>query len=459
MLIRDGLVFATGRAKLAWGINIAVRYNPVVRRDVQATIRRFRQAGPARRDALSGDLLRRIIGRARRTRYGRDFDEDLACWPVLSKVQLRADPDAFSVPGVLRVPANTAGSTGLPLLLQRSLRSIAAEQAFLDDLLVPHGLTWRNARVAVLRSDVFKPIDDHTPPFAKEALRGRRLILSSPHLNAATLPWYIERLESFRPDILYVYPSLLSNLLRLLIQSNRRLRIPLIVSTSERLARASYDAVPDLLGASVVDYYGLAERSAFALRRGPEVWFFEPAYGAVELIAAPDDPIIGKQRHVRIIATGYWTDAQPLIRYDTGDRAVIPLDAGADDLAAIARGEAPFFGIAGRTEEYVFAQDGRKIGALNNFPQEVRHLLQLQVVQETPDRIVVRALATSAFGDEDRVRLMKNVRGKIPGSIQVEIVVVDRLESLPNGKTPYVIRRAACLEAIPPSIAAVGGAV
>lgn len=445
MLIRDGMVSATGYAKLSQAANLAVRYNPIVRRQVQATIRRFREADAAQREALSRDLTRRIIARARRTRYGRAFGDDLASWPVLSKQQLRADPRAFRVPGLLRVPADTAGSTGLPLLLQRSLRSIAAEQVFLDDLIAPHGLTWRSARVAVLRSEAFKPIDDDTPPFAKEALGGLRLILSSPHLTAASLDWYIKRLESFRPDILYVYPSALSNLLRLLIQSDRRLHIPLVVATSERLERAVFDAVPHRLGAEVIDYYGLAERSAFAVRRGPDRWFFEPAYGAIELIPTLEDPAAGGQRHVAILATGYWTDGFPLIRYDTGDRAIVAADAGAADLRAIACGEAPFFGIAGRSEEYVFAPDGRRIGALNNFSREVRHLLQLQVVQEAADHIVLRALATPAFGDEDRARLMKNARGKIPGSMRVEIVVTDRLERLPNGKTPSVIRREGCL--------------
>jgi hypothetical protein len=36
---------------------------------------------------------------------------------------------------------------------------------------------------------------------------------------------------------------------------------------------------------------------------------------------------------------------------------------------------------------------------------------------------------------------MANARGKIPVSMQIEILVVDRLEGLPNGKTPFVIRR------------------
>lgn len=442
--MRSALAFVARHAKVVRSIDLAVRYNPVIRRQVQATIRRYRTGDTSQRAATAQALCRHIIAAGKLTRYGKGFDDDLAAWPILSKADLRADPRAFFVPGWLRVPTTTAGTTGMPLLLQRSVRSIAAEQVFLDELLAPHGLTWGRARVAILRSEIIKPIDDHAPPFAKETNRSRRLILSSPHLSMETLPWYLDRLAAFRPDVMFVYASLLANFLHLLIQSGRRLHVPIVVATSERLEPGLREAFQNQLGATVVDYYGMAERAAFAVCHGPQRWFFEPAYGVVELIPSPADPVTGNQRHVPIIGTGYWNEAQPLIRYDTGDRAIVPLSADAQELAAIARGEAPFLGLAGRTDEYIFAPDGRRIAALNVLPREVGHILQLQVIQDSTDHVTLRVLATPDFGRADRDRLMANARGKIPGSMRIEILVVDRLETLPNGKTPFVIRRDGC---------------
>jgi phenylacetate-CoA ligase len=86
------------------------------------------------------------------------------------------------------------------------------------------------------------------------------------------------------------------------------------------------------------------------------------AYGRVELLPSADDPILGGRRYVRIISTGFWNSAMPLIRYDTGDRAIVPAEANERDLEAISLGLLPFFGISGRDDDYILAPTGLKIG-------------------------------------------------------------------------------------------------
>jgi phenylacetate-CoA ligase len=442
MRARDRLVLISAKAKRLGGLDLAFRYNPAVRWSVRQALQACRSPEERVRRAAVERLTGAILERARQSAYGRRFGAALADWPVLSKAQVRARPADFVVPGLFRVPAATGGTTGVPLRLSRSLRCVAAEQVFLDELLAPYGLSWAGARVAVLRGDAVKQIDEHEPPFGKETHWGRRLVLSSPHLTAASLGWYLERLAAFQPDILYVWPTMMAHLLMLLAQAGRRLRVPLVVASSEQLDAGLYGAIERALGARVIDYYGLSERVAFAVRQGPEHWVFEPAYGRVELLATPEDEVAGGQRQVAIIATGFWNDAQPLVRYDTGDRALVPATAGPEELAAIARGEAPFLGIAGRQDDYVLTPDGRRISCLNMIAREVENVLQIQLVQDAPDHITLRALTGPEFGPADRARLMANARGKLPSATRVEIEIVDRLETTGQGKTPLVIRRA-----------------
>lgn len=440
MRIRDTLVLATKTARSIGKIDLAVRYNPLVRQAARSTLRACRDG--AQRDAVIDELTAGIIRHARRTRYGRHYGSTLEEWPILGKDSVRADPSAFIAPGSLRVPATTGGTTGSPLLLQHSLRCIAAEQVFLDDILSAHGLTWAGARIAVLRGDVVKPVDDPEPPFARLSHGGRRLVLSSPHLTAARLDWYLERLCSFQPDVLYSMPTMLANLLMLLEQTGRTLRVPLVLASSERLDVELYRRTQSVLGARVIDYYGLSERVALAVRSDEEQWRFEPAYGRVELLPTEEDEIVDGRRHVPIIATGYWNPAQPLVRYNTGDFAIVPASRQAD-LAAIAMGRQPFFGIAGRDDEFVFTPDGRRIAALNHLPREVRNVLRLQVIQEKLNHLTIKVLATRQFCSDDRARLLANARAKVPSSMGIEIVTVERLETTPCGKAPFIIRRVA----------------
>src|ERR1700739_2590270 len=142
MTVRDALVWITGKAKYLGQIDQMLRYNPYFREATRKVIADYRSTSPARRQAITDRLSGAIIERARKSRYGRTFGADIGTWPVLSKDQVRDPPYDFLAPGLVRIPAATGGTTGVPLRLYRSLRCIAAEQVFLDDLLAPHGLTW-----------------------------------------------------------------------------------------------------------------------------------------------------------------------------------------------------------------------------------------------------------------------------------------------------------------------------
>ena len=171
MWTRDALLYATQKARSIGAIDLAVRYNPLIRRVVIRTVCACRNGDSQQRAGAVERLTAAIIKRAQRTRYGRTFGDALEDWPVLSKDKVREDPHALVVPGSLRVPATTGGTTGFPLLLQHSLRCIAVEQVFLDDIVSAHGLSWARARIAVLCGDTVKRIDDPTPPCQAHAWR------------------------------------------------------------------------------------------------------------------------------------------------------------------------------------------------------------------------------------------------------------------------------------------------
>lgn len=304
------------------------------------------------------------------------------------------------------------------------------------------GLNWARARIVSLRGDVVKSLADRSPPYGYTTHRGRRLVLSSPHLSAETLPWYLDAIVAFNPDLLWIWPTMAANLLRALALTGKRLRIPAVLTSSERLDPAVHLAITREFGARVIDYYGQAERSCLASSTDTGRYYFNPAYGRVELMPSDEDEISDGKRNVAIVSTGYWNEAMPLVRYDTGDQATVPANADRRQLDTIALGLEPFFGIAGRRGEFVYGVDGTQICGLNQLPREVGNLLQLQVVQDQIGRITIRVLAGPSFGLRDRLMLERNARSKIPEDTALQIEMVDRLETTAQGKAPFIIRRA-----------------
>jgi phenylacetate-CoA ligase len=441
MAPRDHLLALAGRAKNAPFIDLPLRYWPFARHRVQGVIQAFEAADLPGRRVLAAALTARALGHARQTAHGRGRSADLADWPILTKDAVRDRPDDFVLPGMMRIPAGTGGTTGIPLRLWRSAENVAAEQAFLDHVLPPHGRTMGGGRLAILRGDVIKPVADRTPPFGVHTHWGRRLVLSSPHLAPDTVGWYARTLQEFRPDVVVTYPNLALNLLQFLRARGLSLHLPLVMSSSETLTPEVRREIAQGFGAEVIDYYGQSERVSLAFARSADSFHFVPAYGRVELVLSPDDPVDELGRAVRIIGTGYWNGVMPLVRYETGDRAIVPAHADAALLEEISLGLAPFPGIAGRIEEYVLSPAGTRICALSTLPRELPGLLQIQIVQEALDALTIRVRAQPGFGEEGRGRLLANARLRIPPQMRIDLVEVDEVERTPQGKAPLVIRR------------------
>lgn len=417
-----------------------VRRNPLYYGSIRRQIEALQTSTLQERIAWTQERVRTVLAAARRTRYGERVGapEELLNWPVLDKDPVQQDPKAFHAGGSwVAAPASTGGTTGAPLQLIRSPASIVAEQICLDQMLRTLGADPVAARIAVLRADEIKDASDDAPPFWKYAMGGRRLILSSGHLSQRTLTEYIAELREFRADVLWVHPTMLEVLCRLLAQNESTLAIPRVLVSSEMLLPEVWRLAQSVLKCSIVDYYGQAERVAFAFASAPREYTFLPGYACIELRFHAEEE--GAALY-EVIGTGLWNSAMPLVRYRTGDLIQLPRRCPDDELLELAYGQRCFDGVIGRSRDVLLSPDGLSvIPGLSHIPRGVAHLLRLQIVQVHPARVILRVLAAPGFGRADAERLMHNAHMKVPASADVQIEVVDRLERTARGKTPFVV--------------------
>jgi len=411
-------------------------YTPALR-----AFERLSRAPLEARRAFSEKRLERVLAAARRTPYGRRVGggRRIEDWPLLEKDQVRACPyDFLACPSWRTVPASTSGTTGAPLKLFRSYSSVSAEQAALDWLYRTLGYDPTSLRLAVLRGDYIKSPSDLTPPFWRSDAAGARLVLSTDHLSLATIEAYHRVLLEFAPDCLFTYPSALEQLCRLLRQHSLRLTVPLVVCSSEMLTTATRRLAEGVLGAELVDYYGLAERVAFAYSFGNGGYHFLPGYAWIELI-----PLYRKPEGAvyEIVGTSLWNYAMPLVRYRTGDCILLPHNMSENQLDAIRFGVSVFQEVMGRAGDALLTPDGRVLTAMDYIPRDVECVVRMQVVQERVDLVRVLVVADEGFGDSQRQQILTNARRKIPESIHIEVEQVDALEQGAQMKTPFFITK------------------
>jgi phenylacetate-CoA ligase len=415
--------------------DLAVRRNPLYYSAARERLESMQRASLAERRAFTERQLAEVLWAARHTGYGRRVrgNRELASWPLLEKAAVRAAPDAFGCGGLLASRASTGGTSGAPLPITRSLASVVFEQACIDRMMASMGASPARSRIAVLRGDNVKDPSDFRPPYWKFAAGGRRLVFSSNHLNAATAPLYAEALERFAPDVLWAYPTALESLCVLLNRAQRKLSLKRVLTSSEVLHPAVWELAVATLGCRLVDYYGQAERVAFAWAGTPGEYRFLPGYAHVELLPAGEGLY-------EIVGTSLWNRAMPLVRYRTGDLVRIP---AADDLEEITFGLKPFPGVLGRDSDILISPEGVRLTGIDHFQRDIANLVRIQVIQESAAEVRILVLATGAFGEADAAALLANVRRKLPASMRVDLERVCGLERTALGKIPFVIHRPA----------------
>jgi phenylacetate-CoA ligase len=422
-----------------------IRRNPFFYGRARSVLEEVDRLDLDQRRAWSEAQLARTLHFARRTAYGRRVKggDRLDSWPYLEKESLRDGQKNFITGNRwLSAPASTGGTTGIPLTLIRSLKNVVFEQACQDRLIEqmgadPHG------RVAILRGDNIKDPSDLRPPHWIKANGGRSLIFSSNVLNNETVRDYAAALREFAPTLLCAYPTSLECLCRLLQQHGERVRIPSVLTSSEVLKREAWTLARETLGCNLADYYGQAERVAFAYALEPRSYRFLPSYGHVELRPFTSDQIAdaGQGGLYEIIGTAFWNNLMPLVRYRTGDLVRLPDHWREREIEEVTLGLRSFSGVLGREQEILVCPKGVRLTGIDQIPRDVSHILRIQVIQESLSEVRLLVLPAPGYSERDAAQLLENARAKVPDTMNLHIETVQWLERTPRGKTPLVIHR------------------
>ncbi len=328
--------------------------------------------------------------------------------PLLSKDLIRQNYAAYRLGGVLpTAKKQTSGTSGLSLELSRSLPSVIFKSAMIDWVVSLAGHKFRSERVAWFRANDIKPMDDADPPFWRK-IASNILSFSVNHLNATNLKDYLSELKSYRPDIIYAYPTTAEHFANLVEAAGEKFHIPLVVCSSESLPMPSRELIARVLCAEVIDYYGQGERVAFAYSLEPGKFLFHPAYRFTELIPVEGDYGIDGGKVYEIVGTSYNNSAQVLIRYRTGD--FIELED--QDIREIANGYATFSEISGRLNEALNTPSGEKLIGLNHIPRGLEHYGRMQMVQDALDHVYILIESASGGSPQAAAEILAKARRK-----------------------------------------------
>ena len=355
--------------------------------------------------------------------------------PILTRTEVQ---DGFAALQARTLPPaagrttedSSSGSTGTPLRFRTcSLQHLAADCCS-ERFYRWHGLD-RTRIAARIRSTGLRsaPYPDGRViehwRLGDENSRAIDLSISTP------VDLQIEWLERVKPAYLFSYPSNLREIARVAGGRGIALSIDAIFTVGEMISDETRSIIHAYFGSDPRDRYGSSEAGQIAAgcpHSGKH--HINAEVVLVEILDDAGKPVAAGTPG-RIVVTPFYNLAMPLIRYDTGDHAILsaaPCDCGRT-LPTLER-------ILGRSRNMFRFVDGSSIWPVMEswrVQSFVPHR-QFQVVQVAPDRIEYRYVPTRPDAPIDPAGLTAFARAMLHPTINVEAIAVEEIRPGANGK-------------------------
>ena len=360
-----------------------------------------------------------------------------SAYPVISKADLVTGRSSFYPNNGKRRPwwasGKTSGTTGTPLEVFRSIDSVIWEEAF--HLQYWHWAGYRNGDAqAILRGDQILDIRQEHPPFWIWDRFGRQLLVSTRHLSPATAKAMLDSIARSGATQLRAYPSSGFDLARAAQKLAHPLRLRAVVTGSEPIYQTQREQIEHSFGCKVFDFYGMAERIAFAGQCEHGHYHLHPEYSYVEILDQHDQPT---NDFGYVVGTTLHNHVMPLIRYRIADRA-----RWVHGACPCGRHYPRIELSSGKVEDQLYDLDGNTVSAsiITFALKGATNIKKTQVAQVGPGQWVIRIVPDLGYRPENEQQLLQDIKKYVSSKVQVHIVRVDDLSLQPSGKFKWIVQ-------------------
>jgi phenylacetate-CoA ligase len=361
-------------------------------------------------------------------------------WPILKKETLRKTPKAFLVEGTRESFLNeehTSGTSGKPLRLWRSHRTDQLWYAIYEARVRRWNNVSRKDRWAIVGGQIVVPAHQTKPPFWVWNAGLNQLYLSAYHIQAETVGHYSDALRKHQVVYLLGYPSALSALANMVLESGQLFpHLKLVITNAEMLLPAQRRIIQEAFCCRVVNTYGMSEIVAAASECPEGTMHLWPDTGVTEILRM--DSLLSAQvgERGRLICTGLINQDMPLIRYEVGDMAV------REDSTKCPCGRSlPEMGeIEGRLDDMLITIDGRFVGRLDSIFKVNLPVKEAQIIQENSQLIHLKVVPSQGYGTDTRQTLSELIRERL-GDVKVEVEELSAIPRDANGKFKAVVSK------------------
>lgn len=362
--------------------------------------------------------------------------------PILTKALYMKNPDAYVADGTnpaTLIKNRSGGSTSESITFYMDRHTVEYYEAARWRGLSWYGITPGSRCVMIWGN----PLEMDQYQFWKYRMKERwlknRIAFPAYSLKPEVMPGYLATINRYRPEYLYGYSSALYTFAVFMQERDLKLKfVPkAVVSTSETLHDWQRERISDVFGCQVVNEYGARDGGMLAYQcpEGSMHICVENIW--LELVDEKTGKPVGNKETGLVLVTDLNNLVQPRLRYRVGDRAT-----RSDAPCACGR-DVPILGAINDREDDMFLRvDGQYVHghAFNHVARAMGVLQKFQIVQEAPERAVLRMVPKAGTTRAEITRFTEAIQALLPGTaIQTE--EVEDIPPMSSGKYRYAIRR------------------
>ena len=364
--------------------------------------------------------------------------KDLQKLPLMDKKTAQENGDEMvwkDVPGGAH-QYNTGGSSGSPLIFYFGRLRQASDAAgrmrarhwFDVEVGAPEVYLW-GAPVELNKTDKIKTIRDRLV---------NHLFLNAFEMSVRNMNKYTAAIREFNPECIYGYASSIALLASHIKDRRIKIRLPrlkVVCTTGEPLYDEQRELIQSVFKVPAANEFGSRD-IGFTAHESPQGQMLLMSESIImEVLDANGNPVAPGESGEAVL-TGLCSDAQPLIRYRTGD--IVRMS---DETCREGRGLHVIDQVIGRTTDFVVKADGTIMHALAVIYvlRAVQGVGEFKFIQHSVDYVEAVVAPNKLWTDDAVQKIRQGLKSRLGEDVEVKVNLVDEIPPEASGKYRYVV--------------------
>lgn len=377
--------------------------------------------------------------------------KDLQRLPTMNKADAMENIEHIAWRGVPggAFKYNTGGSSGQPLIFyygrwrqaSDAAGRIRARRWWGVDVGDREVYLW-GAPVELSKTDRIKTLRDRML---------NQLVLNAFDMSISNMDAYIDAIHKFQPKCIYGYASSVALLAARVDERGIKLNLPglkVVCTTGEPLYPYQRTLIQSVFGVPAANEFGSRD-IGFTAHETPQGQMLLMSESIILEVLDPDGHPVAPGQIGEAAMTGLCSQAQPFIRYRTGDMVRC-----ADEACKEGRGLHVISEVIGRATDFIIHPDGTVMHALAVIYvlRATEGIGEFKFIQHTVDRVEILVVPNQRWQPDFSNKIIQGIQARLSTDVRVEVRLVDDIPPEASGKHRYVVSHVA----LPAGVSATG---